>query len=102
MELGGLSLPPNYKRVDGVIARLKRYVPSAKTDVGERWMGYRPSTPDSLPVIGGSPHFKNVLFGFGHGHTGLIGGSMTGRLIADLAAGRPPSIDPRPYRVDRF
>jgi D-amino-acid dehydrogenase len=53
-------------------------------------------------VIGRSPRLRNVLYAFGHGHMGLIGGSVTGRLIAELAAGQPTSIDVEPYRIDRF
>jgi D-amino-acid dehydrogenase len=53
-------------------------------------------------VVSRSPHHPNVFFAFGHGHMGLIGGSVTGRLIADLVSGAPPIIDPLPYRVDRF
>jgi D-amino-acid dehydrogenase len=43
-----------------------------------------------------------VLYAFGHGHTGLTAAPMTGRLIADLLADRPPPIDVAPFRVDRF
>lgn len=102
VELAGLRAAPDMRRADILLNQGRRMLPGMQVGEVRRWMGHRPSLPDSLPVIGGSPHFKNVLFGFGHGHTGLIGGSMTGRLIADLAAGKPPSIDPRPYRVDRF
>jgi D-amino-acid dehydrogenase len=53
-------------------------------------------------VIGRSPRHRNLFFAFGHGHTGMIGGSVTGRLIADIVADRPPAIDINPYRIDRF
>jgi D-amino-acid dehydrogenase len=65
-------------------------------------MGYRPSLPDSLPVIGRSPRHRNAYFAFGHGHLGLTLAAVTGRLIADLVAGRTPSLDSVPYRIDRF
>ena len=65
-------------------------------------MGYRPSLPDSLPVISNSPKVPHVYFAFGHGHLGLTYGPLTGRLIADLAAERDPGLDMRPYRVDRW
>ena len=57
---------------------------------------------DSLPVIGASVTQKNVYYAFGHGHLVLCGGAPTGRLVADLIAGRRPSIALTPYRVDRF
>jgi D-amino-acid dehydrogenase len=53
-------------------------------------------------VIGRSPHFPNVYLAFGHGHLGLTLGAVTGRLVADLAAGRPPAVDLAPYRAERF
>ncbi len=66
------------------------------------WSGLRPTLPDSLPVIGPSPVFRNVYFAFGHQHVGLTGGPKTGRLIADLVAGRMPNMDIKPFRADRF
>jgi D-amino-acid dehydrogenase len=58
--------------------------------------------PDSTPVIGRATQFENVYYAFGHGHVGLSGGAPTGRLIADMVAGRPSRIDLDPYRPDRF
>jgi D-amino-acid dehydrogenase len=65
-------------------------------------MGHRPSTPDSLPVICRTPRHASAYLAFGHGHLGLTLGAVTGRLIADLAAGRPPAVDMQPYDVRRF
>ena len=67
-----------------------------------RWMGRRPGTPDSLPVIGPSPHLANVWYGFGHSHMGLTWGPSTGRLVSELMAGQKSNIDLSPFRVDRF
>jgi D-amino-acid dehydrogenase len=53
-------------------------------------------------VIGRSPKHRNAYFAFGHGHLGLTLAAVTGRLIADLVAGRTPSLDPSPYAIDRF
>ena len=64
--------------------------------------GHRQCMPDSLPVIGPSPRFANVYFAFGHGHVGLCGGAPTGRIIADLVAGRTPDVDITAFRPDRF
>jgi D-amino-acid dehydrogenase len=80
----------------------KEVFPDLKAERVSEWMGHRPCLPDSLPVIGRSPRFPSVLYAFGHGHTGLSGASTTGRVIADLVAGRPPAIDVTPFRVDRF
>ena len=65
-------------------------------------MGQRPSTPDSLPVICRTPRHPSAYLAYGHGHLGLTLGAVTGRLIADMAAGRAPLVDMRPYDVQRF
>ncbi len=65
-------------------------------------MGFRPSMPDSLPVIGRVPGVPNVICAFGHGHIGLTTGPATGEIVAALAAARPPPIDLAPYAADRF
>jgi len=67
-----------------------------------RWMGRRPGTPDSLPVIGPSKHVSNVWYGFGHGHMGLTWGPTTGRLVSELMTGAKSNIDLSAFRVDRF
>jgi D-amino-acid dehydrogenase len=57
--------------------------------------------PDSLPVIGPIAGLPDVYLGFGHGHNGMSQGPVTGRMLADLIAGRDPGIDLAPYRADR-
>jgi D-amino-acid dehydrogenase len=101
-EFGGLDGPPNWRRADMLLALAQRLVPGLKGAGATRWMGHRPSMPDSLPVIGTAPGVANARFAFGHGHLGLTMGAVTGRLIADLVAGRPPAVDLAPYRADRF
>ncbi|MFN0304264.1 MAG: NAD(P)/FAD-dependent oxidoreductase, partial [Burkholderiales bacterium] len=67
-----------------------------------RWMGFRPSMPDSLPVIGPASRFRNAFHAFGHGHVGLCAGSTTGRVVADLIAGRKPCIPIEAFSAKRF
>jgi len=102
VELGGLRAPPNPKRAAAMLTRTQRMLPGLRTEGRSDWMGFRPSLPDSLPAVGRSPRFRNVYFAFGHAHRGLSFAAITGRLIADLMAGRTPVIDPTPYRADRF
>jgi D-amino-acid dehydrogenase len=102
VELGGLHAAPNYARADVILQQAKKLLPGLKDRGAERWMGHRPSMPDSLPVISASPRYRNLYFAFGHGHLGLTLGAVTGRLIADMAAGRSPAIDATPFRADRF
>ncbi|MSO92908.1 MAG: FAD-dependent oxidoreductase [Rhodospirillales bacterium] len=102
VELGGLDAPPDWRRADILLKSARPWLPGLETAGMTRWMGFRPSMPDSLPVISRSPVHKNVLFAFGHGHVGLTLAARTGKIVADMAAGRDPGIDLRPYRVDRF
>ena len=66
------------------------------------WMGYRPSIPDSLPVIGPSRGGAEVIHAFGHGHIGLTLAPITARIVADLLAGRAPELEISAFRADRF
>ncbi|HET8596152.1 MAG TPA: FAD-dependent oxidoreductase [Castellaniella sp.] len=102
VELGGLDRPPDYRRAQVMLDKAKAFFPDLDTRGGTQWMGFRPSLPDSLPIIAPSPRHPAVLYAFGHGHLGLTQSAATGRLIRDLVTGQPPAIDPRPYRVDRF
>ena len=101
-EIAGLDAPMNERRAAALGTIAKRYFPGIAGDPISVWMGHRPATPDSLPVIGPSPRHRNVMLAFGHGQTGLIGGSTTGLLVSDLVAGREPTINPYPYRAERF
>lgn len=101
-EFAGLSAPANHRRSDALARIAKRYLPDLDTSGGTAWMGQRPSTPDSLPVIGFSPGRGRVVYAFGHGHLGLTQSATTGRLVADLLTGRPPPVDPTPFSIARF
>jgi D-amino-acid dehydrogenase len=103
-EFAGLNAAPNYKRADALWHVFKRALPGlnppdAKTT---RWMGRRPGTPDSLPVLGVSATTKNVFYNFGHGHMGLTWGPTTGRLIAEIIAGKPSNMDLSVFDIHRF
>ncbi len=102
VELGGLEAPPDWRRAEVLLTHARRWLPGIAADGASRWMGFRPSMPDSIPVISASPRHANAFFAFGHGHCGLGLGAKTGRLVADLVAGRDPGLDMAPYRVDRF
>ena len=68
----------------------------------EEWFGWRPMTYDSLPIIDRSPKYENVMIAAGHNMLGLSMAPATGKLVAELAQGSSPHIDPRPYSVSRF
>jgi len=101
-EFGGLKAPPNFKRSRTLAELARRYLPELKIEGGTNWAGHRPTTPDSLPVIGASKHQPNVLYAFGHGHLGLTQAATTGRLMSELVFQRTPSIDLTPYDIGRF
>jgi D-amino-acid dehydrogenase len=101
-EFGGLEAPPDPRGFATIVDHARAVMPGLNTEGMTRWMGHRPSTPDSLPVIDRSARYPNVLFAFGHGHFGLGLGAISGRLVADLAMGRPSLIDLAPYGVGRF
>lgn len=101
VELGGLTAPPSPHRVRRLIAGARAIFP----DLGEPsrdWMGFRPSMPDSLPVIGPSRAGAEVIHAYGHGHIGLTLAPITARLVADLIAGRQPEVALGPYLPTRF
>ncbi len=101
-ELAGLEAPPNYRRAEMLIPMAEALLPGLRTNPHENWMGHRPSTPDSLPVIGRAPRIPGAYFAFGHGHLGLTLGPITGKLIADLAGERSSQVDMTPYAAERF
>lgn len=102
VEMGGVDAPPNYARSDALIELAKRYLPDLNTGGGTKWMGHRPGTPDSIPVISKSATRDNVYYAFGHGHLGLTLSVTTAKLIADMVDDRDPGIDMTPYRIDRY
>jgi D-amino-acid dehydrogenase len=102
VELGGLKLPPNFKRSTDMLTKAARLLPGLRTEGGKQWMGFRPSLPDSLPVIGHAVAAPQVVYAFGHGHLGLTQSAATGKLVSELLAGKKTSIPLAPYRADRF
>jgi D-amino-acid dehydrogenase len=102
VELGGLDAPPNFAPIYKLLPLARVALPGLSDNVTREWMGYRPSTPDSLPVIGRSPRCPSVIYAFGHGHLGLTLGPITGRLVAAMVADRTAEFDLTPYRPDRF
>ena len=100
-EFAPIGSKPNHARAFRIIKEATNVLRGLKLDVTSQWVGSRPGTPDSLPAIGFSPRFRNVLFGFGHGHVGLTFGAVTGRILSQLASGRVPNFDISAYRPDR-
>jgi len=106
VELAGLSAPPDWRRAHILLDQGRKMLPALAASYREEkisvWMGHRPSLPDSLPVLGPSSATPDVIYAFGHGHVGMTSAPMTGKIVADLVTGRPPSIDIRPFSAGRF
>jgi D-amino-acid dehydrogenase len=102
VEFAGLRAAPDYRRADAMLQQARRLLPSLSYRTLGRWMGHRPSLPDSLPVIGRAPKASNVYFAFGHGHVGLTASAATARAIAQLVDGISPSLDLAPFAANRF
>lgn len=102
VELGGLTLPPNYKRSEAMLRKAKAFLPHLKTEGGRQWMGFRPSLPDSLPAIGRSRVSSQIVYAFGHGHLGLTQSAGTARIVADLLTDQTPPVDLTPFSPQRF
>ena len=101
VELGGLAAGPS----DAPFALLRRKIaeafPRLEFDEEETWMGHRPATTDSLPLIG-QVRDAGVFTAFGHQHVGLTAGPKTGRLVAGLIAGQPGNQNLTPFSPHRF
>lgn len=102
VEMAGLHRPPNWRRARILVEHAKFAVPSLKVEDTTEWMGHRPATPDTIPILSASAKTKGLFYATGHGHLGLTYSATTGILMADLVTGRPPAVDLSPFRIDRF
>ena len=102
VEFGGLHLPPDPRRFGLLRAQMQALLPGVDASEASTWIGFRPSLPDHLPVMGAAPRHPGVFFAFGHQHLGLTLCGVTARLVAELVAGHAPAIDMAPYRIGRF
>lgn len=102
VEIAGLHRPPNVERGTALLAHGKLLFPKLNFKQSKMWMGFRPSLPDSVPILGESPSHAGLFMAFGHGHLGLTAGAVSGKLIAQSVSGHAPLIDMKPYSITRF
>jgi D-amino-acid dehydrogenase len=102
VEFAGLTASPDEQRAKNLVTQAKRVFPTLQTGEPKYWLGFRPSTPDSLPVLGPVDHIPGLFLAFGHAHWGMTGGPPTGKLISQMVTGAPLSIDSLPYSYKRF
>lgn len=101
-EFAGVDAPPNYDRAVVLEQLAKEMFPDLNVSGADYWMGPRPSVPDTVPIVSALPNQPNAWVSCGHGHLGLTGAPMSGRLIAQMVDGDRGDVDVTPYRVDRF
>ena len=101
VELGGLKNPPSKKRIDYIIKCAKELLPELNNHDDE-WLGFRPTLPDFLPILGPSLKNKNIVYAFGHNHLGWTLGAITGKIVSGIVAEEKTNLDLSPYSSKRF
>ncbi|MGB1237359.1 MAG: NAD(P)/FAD-dependent oxidoreductase [Pseudomonadales bacterium] len=100
-EYTHFSAAPSERRQAVMLKHAKQML-GQEIEVASDWVGSRPTTPDSLPVIANSVQQPRVTLAFGHGHLGLTLASVTGKMVAELAAGEATSVDISAFSAERF
>ena len=101
VEFGGLDNPPNKKRILNLVNNAKYLFPELSEHYDE-WLGFRPTLPDYLPVMGPSINHKNLFYSFGHHHLGWTLGAISGKIISGMVAGDNTNLNLEPYSSLRF
>ena len=101
-EFAARDARPTPVQLDRVLPAAKELFPLADKIDAAPWMGMRPCFADSRPIIGRAPGQSGLWLAFGHGHSGLTLGPVTGRLLGEMIAGETPFCDPAPYGPERF
>ncbi len=101
VEFGGLDNPLSKSRVKNLINNAK-YMMGDLPEHEDEWLGFRPTLPDYLPVIGPSKKYKNVFYCFGHHHLGWTLGPISGKIISGMIAEENTNLDLKPYSSLRF
>ncbi len=105
LELAGLDLSINRRRVRGILKSIPEYLPDIDPnflDLIEIWRGLRPCTPDGLPFIGRPRKYDNIIVAAGHAMIGMSLSLITGKLVSQLAANEKPLIDLASLSIERF
>ena len=101
VELGGLKNPISKKRINYVVKCAKELLPQLEKHDDE-WLGFRPTLPDFLPILGPSLNNKNIVYAFGHHHLGWTLGAITGKIVSGIVAEEKTNLDLSPYSSSRF
>ena len=101
VELGGFNNPISKKRIDYIDKCAKELLPQLG-DYQDEWLGFRPTLPDFLPVIGPSLKNRNIIYAFGHHHLGWTLGAITGKIVSGIVNEEKTNLDLTPYSSARF
>ena len=102
VEIAGLDAPPDERRAKALLVNVRTMFPDVNTDGHRFWMGFRPSTPDSLPIVGEVAGRPALFLAVGHGHFGMTGGPPSGRLLSQLINHQPTAFNAAAYGPQRF
>jgi D-amino-acid dehydrogenase len=102
VEIAARDAPPTPVQFERLMPAARELFALGEPVEAEPWLGSRPCFPDSRPAIGRAPDQRGLWLAYGHGHTGLTLGPVTGRLVAEMMTGATPFCDPKPYAPDRF
>ena len=101
VEFGGLENPLSKNRIKNLILNAKEMLDGLPEHKDE-WLGFRPTLPDFLPVIGPSKNYENVYYSFGHHHLGWTLGAISGKIVSGMIANDNTNMDLKPYSSVRF
>ncbi len=101
VEFGGLNNPLSKSRIKNLILNSKDML-DGLSEHSDEWLGFRPTLPDFLPVIGPSKNYNNVYYSFGHHHLGWTLGAISGKIISKMIANEKTNLDLQPYSSSRF
>ena len=101
VEFGGLENPLSKSRIKNLIENAKELL-DGLPDHEDEWLGFRPTLPDFLPVIGPSKNHKNLFYSFGHHHLGWTLGAISGKIVSKMIAEENTNLNLKPYSSSRF
>ena len=102
VEFGGLDNPISKSRIKNLVLNAKDMLDGLPEKEDDQWLGFRPSLPDMLPVIGPSKNYENVFYSFGHHHLGWTLGAISGKIISKMIAKENTNLNLEPYSSLRF
>jgi D-amino-acid dehydrogenase len=104
MEFAGFDARLDRRRIEALLRGARAFLttPLDAAGIQEEWCGWRPMTPDDLPILGRPRQWSNLVLAAGHSMLGVTNSAGTAQLIAAEVLRQPPPIDPAPYRVERF